>query len=138
MGFRFRKSINLGGGAKINFNKKSVGLSVGGKGFRYSVNSNGRRSKSVGIPGTGLYYTTSSGGKKRRKANTPAMSNTTNVQHINPVLYTIIVFFFGLFGVHKFIVGSIGMGILYFCTGGLFGIGWIIDLIKAINSIKQQ
>lgn len=31
---------------------------------------------------------------------------------------------------HKFYEGKIGMGILYLCTGGLFGIGWIIDLIS--------
>ncbi len=57
MGFRFRKSINLGPGMKINFNKRSVGVSFGKKGMRYSVNSNGRSTASVGIPGTGLYYT---------------------------------------------------------------------------------
>ena len=51
MGLRFRKSIKIGNGAKLNINKKSVGLSVGGKGARYSVNSSGRRTKSVGIPG---------------------------------------------------------------------------------------
>lgn len=57
MGFRFRKSINLGPGMKINFNKRSVGVSFGKKGMRYSVNSNGRSTASVGVPGTGLYYT---------------------------------------------------------------------------------
>lgn len=31
---------------------------------------------------------------------------------------------------HKFYEGKIGMGILYLCTGGLFVIGWIIDLIS--------
>lgn len=30
---------------------------------------------------------------------------------------------------HKFYEGKIGMGILYFITGGLFGIGWIVDII---------
>lgn len=30
---------------------------------------------------------------------------------------------------HKFYEGKIGMGILYLFTGGLFGIGWIIDII---------
>lgn len=30
---------------------------------------------------------------------------------------------------HKFYEGKIGMGILYICTMGLFGIGWIVDLI---------
>ena len=45
MGLRFRKSIKLGGGAKLNINKKSVGMSVGGKGARYTVNSSGRRTE---------------------------------------------------------------------------------------------
>lgn len=64
MGLRFRKSIKIGNGAKLNINKKSVGFSVGGKGARYSVNSSGRRTKSVGIPGTGLSYVSTSGGRK--------------------------------------------------------------------------
>ena len=38
--------------------------------------------------------------------------------------------FLGFMGVHHFYVGRIGMGILYLCTGGLFGIGWLIDIIK--------
>nr|DAR07981.1 MAG TPA: Protein of unknown function (DUF4236) [Caudoviricetes sp.] len=67
MGFRFRKSINLGKGVRINFNKKSAGISFGTKGARYSINSNGRRTASVGIPGTGLYYTKTSGGSSHKK-----------------------------------------------------------------------
>lgn len=67
MGFRFRKSINLGNGVRINFNKKSAGISFGTKGARYSINSNGRRTASVGIPGTGLYYTKTSGGSSHKK-----------------------------------------------------------------------
>ena len=38
-------------------------------------------------------------------------------------------FFLGGFGAHKFYEGKIGMGILYLFTGGLFFIGWLIDLI---------
>lgn len=37
--------------------------------------------------------------------------------------------FLGFFGAHKFYEGKIGMGILYLFTLGLFGIGWLIDLI---------
>jgi hypothetical protein len=37
--------------------------------------------------------------------------------------------FLGYLGVHRFYVGKIATGILWICTGGLFGIGWVIDLI---------
>ena len=63
MGIRFRKTINLGGGLKLNLNKKSAGLSFGSKGARFSVNSDGRKTTSIGIPGTGLYWTKTSDGK---------------------------------------------------------------------------
>lgn len=47
--------------------------------------------------------------------------------------------FLGWLGVHKFYVGKIGMGIIYFLTGGLFGIGWIIDIILiAVGSFKDE
>ena len=36
---------------------------------------------------------------------------------------------FGYFGVHKFYEGKIGWGILYLCTVGLCGVGWLVDLI---------
>ena len=39
----------------------------------------------------------------------------------------IIWWFFGYIGGHKFYEGKIGMGILYFLTFGLFGIGYVID-----------
>ncbi|MGN0665556.1 MAG: TM2 domain-containing protein [Huintestinicola sp.] len=37
--------------------------------------------------------------------------------------------FLGAIGAHKFYEGKVGLGILYLFTGGLFTIGWIIDLI---------
>jgi len=39
---------------------------------------------------------------------------------------------FGIFGAHKFYEGKTGMGILYLCTGGLCGIGWILDCIAYV------
>ncbi len=47
--------------------------------------------------------------------------------------------FTGTLGIHKFYVGKIGMGLLYLCTGGLFGIGWFIDIIWiAIGKFKDK
>ncbi len=40
--------------------------------------------------------------------------------------------FLGFFGAHKFYEGRPGMGILYLLTGGIFGIGWFIDLISLL------
>jgi hypothetical protein len=60
MGFRFRKSISLGKGTRLNFSGKSIGISAGIKGARISLNSRGRLTKSVGIPGTGMSYVSSS------------------------------------------------------------------------------
>ena len=41
--------------------------------------------------------------------------------------------FLGIFGGHKFYEGKFGMGILYLFTCGLFGIGWLIDLILILS-----
>ena len=40
--------------------------------------------------------------------------------------------FLGEFGAHKFYEGKIGMGILYLFTLGIFGIGWLVDLISIL------
>lgn len=68
MGLRFRKSIKIAPGVKINLNKNSVSATVGSKGAHYTVNSKGKRTSTVGIPGTGLSYSTSSDGGKSKKS----------------------------------------------------------------------
>lgn len=55
MATRFRKSKSIAPGVRVNVSKGSVGASFGGKGARVSVNSKGRVTRSVGIPGSGLY-----------------------------------------------------------------------------------
>ncbi|MCL1831135.1 MAG: TM2 domain-containing protein [Oscillospiraceae bacterium] len=47
--------------------------------------------------------------------------------------------FVGCFGVHHFYVGRIGYGILFIFTGGLFGIGLLVDFILILTgSYKDE
>ena len=76
MGFRFRKSFKIAPGVRLNIGKKSVGISAGVKGARVSVNSSGRKTTTVGLPGTGLSYskTEKIGGSKTKAASMSASS----------------------------------------------------------------
>lgn len=67
MGWRFRRSVKIAPGIRINFNRKSTSLSIGGRGVHKTFSSTGRTTTSVGIPGTGLYYTSTSGGNSRSR-----------------------------------------------------------------------
>lgn len=67
MGLRFRKSVNLGGGAKVNFSKSGVGYSVGTKGGRITKKADGGTRTTLSAPGTGLSYVTETGSVKGAK-----------------------------------------------------------------------
>lgn len=70
MGLRFRKSIKIAPGVKINLNKKSTSVTFGGKGVHYTASSTGKKTASVGIPGTGISYTQTTGqSSKQKKTN---------------------------------------------------------------------
>lgn len=65
MGFKVRKSIKIAPDVRLNVSSKNVGLSAGVRGARVSVNSNGRTTRTVGIPGTGISPTSTTSTKKR-------------------------------------------------------------------------
>ncbi len=65
-GFRFRKSYKIAPGVTFNVGKKGVGVSVGGKYLRKSINTNGRETTTIGTPVSGLYYT------KTKTSNSPS------------------------------------------------------------------
>ena len=54
--FRFRRSFKILPGLRWNIGKKSSSVSLGGRGFHYTIGSSGART-TVGLPGTGLSYT---------------------------------------------------------------------------------
>lgn len=52
---RLRRSLKIAPGLRLNLTKTGVGLTVGGRGAHYTVHSSGRRTASVGVPGTGAW-----------------------------------------------------------------------------------
>ena len=49
------------------------------------------------------------------------------------ILITALIGFFGFAGIHRFLMGQVGMGILFLLTAGLCFIGTIVDLINYKN-----
>ncbi|MFT8320494.1 MAG: DUF4236 domain-containing protein [Bacillus sp. (in: firmicutes)] len=76
MGIGFRKSFKIAPGVRLNVGSKSVGMSAGVKGLRYSVNSRTGSRVTAGIPGTGLSYSTS--GSRNRKS--PAYQRQADIK----------------------------------------------------------
>ncbi len=60
------------------------------------------------------------------------VNNGTDKKTKNKWAALTLCFFFGLIGGHKFYEEKVGMGILYLFTGGLFGIGAIVDFIALL------
>ncbi len=57
MGWRFRRSVKLLPGVRLNVGKRSAGVSVGPRGAKVSLNTKREVRRTVGLPGTGLSYT---------------------------------------------------------------------------------
>ncbi len=86
MGFRFRKSINMGGGFKINLSKSGIGYSWGTKGYRVTKTARGTTRRTYSIPGTGISWVDESGGRNRNRSRgyTRSRTNTRPYEPTQP------------------------------------------------------
>ena len=63
----------------------------------------------------------------------------TGVSDKSKVAALLLCIFLGGLGVHRFYVGKIGTGIVWLLTGGVFGIGWLVDIIIiAVGKFKDK
>jgi len=77
--------------------------------------------------------------------NTNANTNTNTMGYDayqiplkSKITALLLCFFLGGLGVHRFYVGKIGTGILYFCTLGLFGFGVFFDFIFILIGVFKD
>jgi hypothetical protein len=76
MAFRFRKTIRLGKGLKLNLSKSGISASVGKPGATLNFGKRGART-TVGLPGTGLSYSSQLG-------STPNKTQSTTFKPLPP------------------------------------------------------
>ncbi len=57
MGWRFRRSVRLAPGVRINLSKGGASLTMGQRGRKVTIGKHGTYT-TIGVPGTGLYHTT--------------------------------------------------------------------------------
>ena len=55
----------------------------------------------------------------------------------NPTLIWVISFFFGGLGIDRFMVGSVGAGVIKLITFGGFGLWWLIDLFLIAGKARE-
>lgn len=136
MGVRFRKSISVAPGVRLNIGKKSVGVSVGNKYGGVSYNTRTGARARVSAPGTGLSYSTkiasTSGEVNEALAQALSDLQPKSKKEKNKWIAFLLCVFLGIFGAHKFYEGRTVAGILYLFTCGLFGFGWFIDCITLL------
>lgn len=78
MGMKFRKSIKLGGGTRLNLSKSGIGVSTGVKGFRVGTNTSGRSRVTSSLPGTGLSYVNEFGSSGISAGDSTSSSGTSS------------------------------------------------------------
>jgi hypothetical protein len=74
MSFRFRRSIKILPGIRLNFGKRGISTSIGVRGAHVTFGKTGTRT-TVGLPGSGLSYTHLD---KRRRERLVALAPSLN------------------------------------------------------------
>jgi TM2 domain-containing membrane protein YozV len=74
--------------------------------------------------------------KREETATSNTAVNEGDGRKINKVAYILLTFFLGFLGVHRFMRGQIGLGILMIITGGGFGVWTLVDFIISLVKLS--
>ncbi len=83
MGWRYRKSINVGLGFRINISKSGIGYSWGGPGYRKTWKADGGTRTTYSLPGTGISYVEETRSPRIRTGQLPRANSMEryNLEH---------------------------------------------------------
>lgn len=120
MGFRFRRSVKLAPGFKLNVGKRGASFSFGGRGGHVTVNTQGKVTTSAGIPGTGLSYVSTTSrhkGKRTSSGADPSNSFQSYKSRLQKaarfrILFAVIMFLYLFFTTLSFLMGHTIIGCL--------------------------
>lgn len=85
MGYRYRNSLRLGKGVRLNIGKKSASLTLGVPGMSVNIGKRGVRA-TTGIPGTGISYS------HKLNGNQPQMAPNANSKPLSLGKVLVIIF----------------------------------------------
>ena len=81
MAFRFRRSVKILPGVRLNFSKSGISTTFGGRGFSVTKGKNGTY-QNVGIPGTGISYRSKISSNNDSKKS---LKNDKQITHYLPI-----------------------------------------------------
>lgn len=126
----------------VNENEEIPVKIVGGKYKEYDILEDKVVINETGLYGVKINYITDeekieieNKEKEEKQKQMELEKENKEKQKKDIIIQLIICILLGVIGGHKFYKGNIKIGVLYLFTGGLLGIGWIIDIIKLINKL---
>ena len=90
------------------------------------------KGSSSGTPAISITNTSSNANENTASVTSVAGGFGIGIPPRSKMTALLLCIFLGGFGAHRFYVGKIGTGIIWLFTLGLFGVGYIVDLIMII------
>ena len=148
MGLIFRRSVKILPGLKVNFGKKGASVTVGTKGAHMTYGK-GRKTASIGVPGTGVYYRKTVSTKEKTPVNaaygrqqqlpqrTKAENQTWGFVFLAfGIVLLLLAFLASLQTIGRFIIG--GIGVFFLLASFIFFTAKSIDEVKSDKVKKTE
>ncbi len=134
MGLTFRKSIRIGKFMRLNFSKRGTSVSVGPRGAKINIGSDGK--ERVTVSKGGLRYTKQvtvhPHVTESHLATSPAVGAAQAPRTVTGAYICWV-----LFGTHYLYLGKFGLQLLYWVTLAGIGVWGIVDLFRIPGMVRR-